>query len=402
MRALGLCLWKEWREFRSIAVGILVAVPLLLAIAGFLIPVKAFADPNVGRGFTLLGALGALGIALFALSTDLFAGEVRRGRLAFLDRLPAGLRAPFFAKALVFIIGTTGAFLYGFEIASLITGWKGGSVSLTEFLMKRVYWPIPGRVVSPQVLFLALFVWGVFPVACMAPRGVLTLPLAALIFGSLVAGFLSVLAYTGLPMREIEKSLFSWGMPYLFAAVSVTAYVVFVRGYRAGGGWPRAMRIGIALFLIAAIVPLVPSARAAMIVAGWAEGESRVAMAYLSRDGNYAYLSRYSRVSGRNSVGLRGRRVDLRTGGAETLDARTIQPPVRGWMAQQPVRWPYVRIEGSLVDTDTGLAADVDDVATALRDSRRAATPLRSADGRKIWLRGDKVVTENADGSLLA
>jgi len=400
MRALGLCLWKEWREFRAVAIGILVAVPLLLAISGFVIPSKSFADPNVGRGFTLLGALGALGMTLFALTTDLFAGEVRRGRIPFLDRLPVGLRASFFAKALVFLIGTSGAFFYGFAVASLITDWRGGSAPLTEFLWKKEFWPSVHYVLQPQVLIGAIAVWGVFPIACMAPRGVLTLPLAALVLGGLAVGVLGAMEYTGVPFPEMRNAFRSWGMQaFLFVAVLGTAYLAFVRGYRAGGGWPRAMRAGVVLLVLTAIVPLAPSARAALIVGGWIEGDSRIAMAHLSRDGNSVYLFRYSHISERKLVGIYGRRVDLRTGQFEALEGKAVMPPVQGWTGQQPARWPYIRVNRTLIDTDTGAAANVDE-ATATLESMRAATPLRTGDGRKLWLRGTEAVIENADGTL--
>jgi hypothetical protein len=68
-------------------------------------------------------------------------------------------------------------------------------------------------------------------------------------------------------------------------------------------------------------------------------------------------------------------------------------------MAYEPVRWPYLRLDSRLIDSDTGRVADVEEAA-ALLVSHRASTPLRSAEGRRIWFRGTKAVTENADGSL--
>ncbi|MHC4409617.1 MAG: hypothetical protein ACYS0F_11495, partial [Planctomycetota bacterium] len=134
MNTLRFYLWKEWREFRAVAIGLAVALPLLLALALVALPERIYGDRDAALMFAGIGGLGMLMITLFALTTDLFAGEVRSGGIDFLGRLPAGLGKPFAAKALVFFVGTTGFFAYGF----LLSGWAvelrgGAGASIAEF-----------------------------------------------------------------------------------------------------------------------------------------------------------------------------------------------------------------------------------------------------------------------------
>jgi len=399
MKVLGFYLWKEWREFRSIAIGIAVAVPLLLFLTGALVPEAMFVDKDTSMGFGVLGALGALAIALFSLTTDLFAGERRRNRIVFLDRLPAGLRAPFFAKAIVFVIGTSLPFLYGFVMAAWVAEWRGGSsVTLFDLVFYYRYFPQAGWFVRPVVLLSVTLVWGVLPVACMAPRGVLTLPLTALLIAVFVGVFVAFVKYAGVSGSVLDNR-FEGPMAFALIALAIgtAAYLAFVRGYRAGGGWLRATRWALVILGVAYIVPLVPLARAAMVANGWIEGEPRIVEVLLSGDGNTAYVERYTKMGKANGVLLHARRIDLRTGEVTELDARTVSTAMRGWEGQQPVWHPYVRLDGRIIDSVTGLTPGLDQ-ATILRKARRAATPFRTPEGGRLWTRGEKIVVENPDG----
>ena len=118
MRSFRTYLWKEWRDHRAVLLGMVLAVPVLMAVAGFTLPTNSFEDET----FTVVATLGCLGIFVFAISTDLVPGEARRGRLGFLRRQPRGLSLAFLAKFL-FFAGLACAFTaYGFLAAGL-TSW---------------------------------------------------------------------------------------------------------------------------------------------------------------------------------------------------------------------------------------------------------------------------------------
>ena len=291
MRTLGIYLWKEWREFRSIAIGLVVSVPLLLLLAGLPLGNRAFADHDGAMSFALVGGLGALIVALFALTTDLVAGEVRRGRIEFLGRLPSGLPAAFVAKSIVFLVGAAGSFAYGFWCGALVAEWRGGfEPTLAEVLSE------------PAFVWCALIVCGALPAACMAPRGVLVLPLAALIWGAVLLAFVTLAEHGGLTVRSFEAFLKGWSTPvFVAAAIGVATYFAFVRGYRFGGGWPRAMRGGMLIVALACAVPGWPMARAAIARHDPEGGTPTIARVLLSHDGRHAYIERLTHLGGQTS-----------------------------------------------------------------------------------------------------
>ena len=92
-------IWKEWRDHRTVVFGIAICVPLLLLIARFALPQNVVAS----EVFVQVAAWGTLAIAVLALGSDLVPGEVRRGRIPFLARMPADLGVAFAAK-LVFLL----------------------------------------------------------------------------------------------------------------------------------------------------------------------------------------------------------------------------------------------------------------------------------------------------------
>ena len=369
MKCLGLYLWKEWREFRSIAAGILVAVPLLVAIAGAVLPSGVFEHTDAGRTTTLIGGLAAMLIALFALTTDLFAGEVRTGRLSFLERLPGGLRMPFVAKAIVFATGTAAAFCYGFELTGWMIEWRGGSAPALADLVFH------GRHVRPEFLLFALAVFCALPAACMTPRGVLALPLTALLVASL-AGAAAYALHRATGSQAVLMSPWTWLV--VVGGLLMGAYLAFAKGRRHGGSGLRAMRLGLVGFAIALLPALVPAAHAALGARGYLGGHGEIARAFLGRDARSVFVQRFSSY-GDTIIGSRNaRRIDLESGTVTELDGVVVSPAGRGMLYRQPVGHSHLRLDRRLFDTATMQPAADD----ALTEARRVATPLRDADGR--------------------
>lgn len=384
MRTLGVYVWKEWREFRAVAIGLLVALPLLFAIAAFALPARAFADRDAGGLVATIGGLGAMLIALFAITTDLFAGEVRRGRMAFLGRLPAGLGRPFFAKALVFLVGVTGFFVYGFQLGAWTAALRGGGApGLLEIAGRTL--PDGTWRVGHEFFWLSMVVLLALPVSCFAPRGVLTIPLTALVGAILTA-------LVPLMQRNVVEFAYAADARLLLIALPpLAAYLAFVRGYRAGGGWPRALKWTMAVLLLACLYPSIPRARAFFAERGWLPTREALLEAYLGADANYLYVSRVGFYEdGMTGVWLAPLRIDLASG-----EVREMQPAPLGTLGdlrrtRQPVAQPYLRYDNGILDTRTGALADVP-LREATLAVARATSHLLSADGKPMWLRGSRV-----------
>ncbi|MHC4451999.1 MAG: hypothetical protein ACYS0E_17980, partial [Planctomycetota bacterium] len=373
MNTLRFYLWKEWREFRAVAIGLAVALPMLLALAMAALPEQIFGDNEAGRLFAGIGGVGMMLIALFALTTDLFAGEVRNNRIDFLGRLPAGLSKPFLAKSIVFLAGTAGFFLYGFFLSSWAVELMGGFGASLHELAGQTWYDGTWR-------WKHEFVWGVLlvllalPVSCFAPRGVLTLPFTAL----LGAGFLAplVVMMKGHPSWAIATGwapVLLYVQAFLLVTPLVAAYLAFVRGYRAGGGWPRAMKWGIAVLLLAAITPVFPRAHAMMVERGWAQGRESLGACYLGADGRFLYVTRVSYIGGSNVVALAPLRLDLKSGEATVMVRSHLSVLGHHFRTRQPVAHPYLHFNEGVLDTRTGELSDID--------------PLSGSRPKSSWIR---------------
>jgi len=394
MNTLRFYLWKEWREFRAVAIGLAVSLPLLLALALLALPEQIYGDNGAGRLFAGIGGVGMLLIALFALTTDLFAGEVRNNRIDFLGRLPAGLSKPFLAKSIVFLAGTAGFFLYGFYLSSWAVELKGGFGASLHELAGRTWG-------DGSWHWRHEFVWGVLlvllalPVSCFVPRGVLTLPFTAL----LGAGFLAPLVvmmkgHPSLVFATRSAPVLLYVQAFLLVTPLIAAYLAFVRGYRAGGGWPRAMKWGIAVLLLAAITPVFPRAHAMMVERGWAQGRESLGTCYLGAGGRYLYVTRVSYISYSNVVALAPVRLDLRSGENEVMDRSPLGVLGHSFRIRQPVAHPYLRFNDGVLDTRTGELSDIDPL-TATHAVARATTHMRTSDGEPIWVEGGEFLDPN-------
>lgn len=395
MRTLGAYVWKEWREFRAVAIGLLLAVPLLLAIAALALPDRAFADRDAGTMVATIAGLGAMLIALFAITTDLFAGEVRRGRMAFLGRLPAGLGQPFLAKALVFVVGVAGFFAYGYAAGAAAVAFRGGEAAGVAELLGRTM-PDGSWRIGHETFWLSLLVLLALPVSCFAPRGVLTIPLTVVLGAAIVA-----------VVPFMRRTLLDWayagGLRVLLLALPpVAGYLAFVRGYRAGGGWPRALKWAAVVLLLGCVYPALPRAQAFLAERGWLETREVLLEAYLGADGRHLYVARAGFYDGEEShagVWLAPLRIDVGTGEFAEMDRRGLGPLGDWRRTRQPVPHPYLRYGDDVLDTRT---AEV--VSVPLREAtlavERAASHLVGADGRRLWVNGNRLEWEGGSVAL--
>jgi len=219
-RAFPRYLWKEWRDHRVVLAGIAIAVPALLVLARVLLPQKFVDDPILSQ----IGAWGSLAIATLALATDLVPGEARRGRLAFLARMPDGLRLAFRAKMAFLVLALAAAPVYGFVCGACLGGWHADGL---EF------------VAGYALLLLCAAPW-IFAISCWLPRGALALPATALVLALAALPFyLLHLAFPG--YRPLVDDAIGAAV-FLAAGALFVAWFSFTRGYRHGGtflsaGW---------------------------------------------------------------------------------------------------------------------------------------------------------------------
>ncbi|MHC4410171.1 MAG: hypothetical protein ACYS0F_14360, partial [Planctomycetota bacterium] len=237
------------------------------------------------------------------------------------------------------------------------------------------------------------------PVSCFAPRGVLTLPFRAL----LGAGFLTplVVMMKGHPswvFTTRSAPVLLYVQAFLLVTPLLAAYLAFVRGYRAGGRWPRAMKWGIAVLLLAAITPVFPRAHAMMVARGWAQGRESLGPCYLGADERYVYVSRVSYIASSNAVALAPLRLDLQSGEATVMARSHLGVLGHSIRVRQPVAHPYLLFNDGVLDTRTGELSDIDPLA-ATHAVARATTHMRDAMQRPLWVEDNRVV--GADGVIL-
>ncbi|MDF1700454.1 MAG: hypothetical protein P1V36_04780 [Planctomycetota bacterium] len=107
---------KEWRDQRAITIGIGLAVPGLTGLAYWAFGERIGAAQLENVGFTFLAI--AVGLVVFAIAGDLFAGENRRGTIHALRRLPGGLGSAFGAKLAFLVLVLLGVIvLQGLSLA---------------------------------------------------------------------------------------------------------------------------------------------------------------------------------------------------------------------------------------------------------------------------------------------
>jgi len=216
-------LWKEWRDHRAVILGIVALLPPVIFAALLLIPEGTVALPTAGA------AIG-LAAAAFALGADLIPGEVRRGTLMFLRRLPGGLGAVFAAKAILLVGALVLSTALGFGAASLAEKVAGRPAVALDWTY------------APEALGAALWI---FAVAMWLPRGELAVPATALCLGAFVLPMRLLLEWN--PGLKLPASAMDVGRWALVPGALLVAWLSF-RGRRFGGAWGSAWR-GLAVTL---------------------------------------------------------------------------------------------------------------------------------------------------------
>jgi hypothetical protein len=213
--SLRLYYWKEWRDHRAIVIGFLIAMPVLLGLAGALLERRMFQ----GRGLQLFVVGASLLVGALAIGADLVPGEARRGKLDFLRRLPCDLHHAYLGK-LAFLLSVYVLFpAYGHGVAWVVGRAVGGDATAAVVL--------PARMVGGG---LAVVLWA-FVVSCWLPRGALAVPAALLVLGLFALPVvLACLRYPALdPQAGVWLGVLAVGAP-------VVGWWSFAGGRRFGRG----------------------------------------------------------------------------------------------------------------------------------------------------------------------
>ncbi len=374
MRLFGSYLWKEWRDHRAVLVGMLAAVPLLLVAMGFALPRTALDVAKTRAGFAALVSFACFVLFVVSLAADLVPGEARRGHRWFLERLPGGLGAAFRGKLVLFGAGAAFFATYGYLAAALSCRIVAGD------------WPslLSPTTVTWIVLDAALWV---FAVSCALPRGALSLPA--------VGALALLLALPVLVCWQFDP----WGRPKnwwhgapLLALWGVGGIVAARAAFRRTG-FLRAGRACLVVGAVCALPYWADAAHDAYLVG--VHSRPVIVGGCVGEGGRYAFLNRGLRdpVESRR-VGSHAWQerlppviVDLETGTVreipciscwistlsfESCPERYIS--LAQWTPSNPVQVFDARTTEPAQPTPEDLYA-----------ARRATTPRRLPDGRRVW-----------------
>ncbi|HEX5137934.1 MAG TPA: hypothetical protein VFY93_13235 [Planctomycetota bacterium] len=302
-------LWKEWRDHRAVILGIAALLPPVLFAAMLLIPEDVVALPTAG-------AAAGLAAAAFALGADLVPGEIRRGTMLFLKRLPSGLGAVFAAKAVLLVGAIAASATLGYGIGSLAQKVAGRPAAALDWTY------------APEALAVALWV---FAVAMWLPRGELAVPATALCLGVFLLPMHLLLEWN--PGMKLPAAAMSVGRWALVPGALLVAWLSF-RGRRFGGPWGSAWR-----GLLVTLVLFTPAwGYVANRAAEWRrfdprDPECRLEDGFVGVGGRYVFVN--ARCGGPNHAIL----VDLAEGSSIGIGAPRdeFRVPARGWLATVPV-----------------------------------------------------------------
>lgn len=373
MRLLGSYLWKEWRDHRAVLIGMVLAVPLLLVVMGLSLPRKAF-DYD---GFAGVVALACLATFVVSLTTDLVPGEARRGHLLFLERLPGGLGAAFRGKLLLFAAGATLFAAYGYLAGAITCRLVAGAWPAA---------PSPGTVTGIGAI-AALWT---FAVSCALPRGALSVPAVAAL--ALLLG-LPIFACWRIDPAGPE-SWWRWESAALWGAGGIVAAWAAFR--RRGP-----LRAGRACLVVGAVCATPYWADAAYYAFC---PEPLITDGYVGEGGRYAFLNRVRKAREHvpretyMSRALPPVIVDLRTGVAREVGSPQERFRARSTASYESTPQRYVALGLHVLDARTAQPAQPTE--QELRDARRAATPWRLPDGRRLWWFAKRLEAEAKDGGV--
>ncbi|HEX5137933.1 MAG TPA: hypothetical protein VFY93_13230 [Planctomycetota bacterium] len=386
MRLLSAYLWKEWRDHRAVLLGMVLAVPLLLAVSALALPRTAL-DVAVQRdAFASFVTIACLALFVVSLATDLVPGETRRGHRWFLERTPGGLGAAFRAKLALFAGGGALFAAYGYVAAAVICRIASGE------------WP-PSPSANNSTWVLAIASLWTFAVSCALPRGALSLPAAAAL--ALLLALPAILLASLFPAFYL-RDWCRWESGALWLAGGVVAaWMAFRRN-----GFLRAGR---ACLAVGAVCAMPFWADAAYDVYRWrTNGVPDFAGGFVGEGGHYLFLNRYARHETRGywqSTPMAPVIVDL-----ARADAREVGSPLAGFDATGDWRWyesvsiaqRYVRLTepNRVTVLDARTAEEASPGENDLRAARRLGSPWRLGDGRRAWFSDGKLEADTEDGGF--
>jgi hypothetical protein len=410
MRLFGTYLWKEWRDHRAILVGLVLAVPLLLAVMGLSLPQKAFESlgDRASRGyvgFSGFAALACLALFVISLATDLVPGEARRGHRWFLERLPGGLGAAFRGKLVLFSVGAAFFASYGYLAGAVTCRFVAGE------------WP-PLPPLDTVAWMIAIAVLWIFAVSCALPRGALSLPAVAAL--ALLLALPAILLWLLYPSRGPE-AWWRWESGALWTAGAVgAAWAAFRRR-----GFLRAGRACLCVGALCAMPYWVHAAHDALT---WHRVSFvQIRSSYLGEGGRYAFVNRTREGGYWRSSPVPPVIVDLRTGqarevggkfkgfyvdwsGCNQLQHRFVllrghsrRPSRRDEEHEEGFRVPEARCDftgGEPTVFDARTAEPAHPTDEDWRAARRAMTAWRLADGRAAWFHAGQLETDAEDGGV--
>ncbi len=401
---LGAHVHKEARDQRAVFLGVALALPVLTFLAFW-----AFGDRLSAASATdVAGAVLPVALILFVLgvASDLGAGEVRRGTVAFLRRTPNGLSTAFFAKAIALALGA--AAILAWQAAVLLGAHgllgAGPGAGFLETLRAGVLCP-------PTILVLLLAGW-VFLASTWLRHGGVAIVLAPLLAGALGLPAVLWARSHALLARWLAHDL---GVASLLVVVVallplLAAGVAFVRGRRHVGSGFAAVVGGLAVLVVLGGSAYAYAGLRLHGLLDFAPGDADVVLAQplLSPSGRVAWLeaARVLDAPARELTATRAWRIDLSDGAAVPAGdwgEPTEAPRARGtWgsLVPQPrlVRYRAGVLDGGPVvdwlDAESGAAlktvpvgVDPPDVSGWRREAARLASRVRDAQGRRVWLR---------------
>jgi hypothetical protein len=388
MRLLCTYLWKEWRDHRTVLIGMLVAVPLLLTVMGFALPRTALEDQPGLNGrredFAAFAAFACFALFVVSLATDLVPGEARRGHRWFLERLPGGLGAAFRGKIVLFALGAAFFAAYGYLAASVTCRVVAGA------------WPAWPSFSAATWIFAVVALWA-FAVSCSLPRGALSLPATAAL--ALLLGLPLIVLVKLYPYLDPSRGWLRWESAALWSTGAiVAAWASFRRS-----GFLRAGRACLVVGAVCAMPYWADAARDAYRMS--LAGEARVLWkGFVGEGGRYAFLNRYSAGPGNNFAPLPPVILDLETGVAREVGS----PPYGrfGHACRSGVWWTTAGMPQRYValSHDTFLDARTADVAypseADLRAAARETSPWRFGADRRAWFYQQRLEADAADGGF--
>jgi hypothetical protein len=218
---LPIYLWKEWRDHRAVIVAYGVAAPVLLALATVFLGDVAW---GASRDRPMIGAFAGFAIAALAFGADLVPGEVRRGRLAFLARMPSDLGSAFIAK-LAFFVAMLVSFMAWTYFSASAAGELFGSDPANP--------PRPWRQFAALAWAALVGASWIFAVSCWVRRGAFALPAAALALAAWLAPVVG--AFVMNPEMRLRPGELECAAAWLALSGVGVAALSFLRGWRHGG-----------------------------------------------------------------------------------------------------------------------------------------------------------------------